>query len=229
MSKIPYAPAIGSIMYAMVCTRPDVSYALSVTSRYQGNPDECHWMTVKTILKYLRRTKDMFLVYGGEEELRVKGYTDASFQSDKDNFRSQSRYVFCLNGGAVSWKSSKQETVADSTTKSEYIAAFDAAKEAVWIKKFIAELEVVPSIADPIELYCDNNGAIAQAKEPRSHQRSKHILRRFHLIREIINRGDVKICRVSTNENIADPLTKPLTQQKHDQHNNSLGIRYMSD
>ncbi|XP_038697978.1 secreted RxLR effector protein 161-like [Tripterygium wilfordii] len=229
MSKIPYASAIGSIMYAMVCTRPDVSYALSVTSRYQGNPGECHWMAVKTILKYLRRTKDMFLVYGGEEELRVKGYTDASFQSDKDNFRSQSGYVFCLNGGAVSWKSSKQETVADSTTESEYIAASDAAKEAVWIKKFIAELEVVPSIADPIELYCDNNGAIAQAKEPRSHQRSKHILRRFHLIREIINRGDVKICRVSTNENIADPLTKPLTQQKHDQHNNSLGIRYMSD
>ncbi|XP_038711759.1 secreted RxLR effector protein 161-like [Tripterygium wilfordii] len=182
MSKIPYASAIGSIMYAMVCTRHDVSYALSVTSRYQGNPGACHWMAVKTILKYLRRTKDMFSVYGGEEELRVKGYTDASFLSDKDNFRSQSGYVFCLNGGAVSWKSSKQKTTADFTTESEYIAASDAAKEAVWIKKFIAELKDVPSIADPIELYCDNNGAIAQAKEPRSHQRSKHILRRFHLI-----------------------------------------------
>ena len=229
MSKIPYASAIGSIMYAMICTRPDVSYALSMTSRYQSNPGESHWTAVKNILKYLRRTKDAFLVFGGEDELVVRGYTDASFQSDKDDFRSQSGYVFCIGGGAVSWKSSKQETVADSTTESEYIAASDAAKEAVWIKKFITELGVVPSIVDPIELYCDNNGAIAQAKEPRSHQRSKHILRRYHLIREIIERGDVRICRTSTDSNIADPLTKPLTQQKHDSHSRSIGIRYMDD
>ena len=196
MSKVPYASAIGSIMYAMVCTRPDVSYALSMTSRYQSNPGEGHWTAVKNILKYLRRTKDSFLVYGGEEKLVVKGYTDASFQTDRDDTVSQSGFVFCLNGGAVSWKSSKQETVADSTMEAEYIAACEAAKEAVWIRKFIIDLGVVPSIADPIDLYCDNNGAIAQAKEPRSHSRSKHILRRFHLIREINERGDIHICKV---------------------------------
>ncbi|KAK8593699.1 hypothetical protein V6N12_045774 [Hibiscus sabdariffa] len=109
MSQIPYASAIGSIMYAMICTRPDLSYALSMTSRYQANP------------------------------------------------------------GVVSWKSSKQDTIVDSTIEAEYIAASEAAKEAVWIKKFISELGVVPSISDAIELHCDNNGAIAQAKEPRSH------------------------------------------------------------
>ncbi|KAK8621230.1 hypothetical protein V6N13_067671 [Hibiscus sabdariffa] len=229
MSQIPYASAIGSIMYAMICTRPDLLYALSMTSRYQANPGEGHWTAVKNILKYLRRTKDVFLVYGGEEELRIKGYTDASFQTDKDDSRSQSGFVFCLNGGAVSWKSSKQDTVADSTTEAEYIAASEAAKEAVWIKKFITELGVIPSIADAVDLYCDNNGAIAQAKEPRSHQRSKHILRRFHLIWEIIDRGDVEICKVHTDDNVADPLTKPLTQQKHDRHTESLGIRYVGD
>ncbi|KAK8619616.1 hypothetical protein V6N13_135898 [Hibiscus sabdariffa] len=228
MSQIPYASAIGSIMYAMICTRPDLSYALSI-SRYQANPGEGHWTAVKNILKYLRRTKDVFLVYGGEEELRIKGYTDASFQIDKDDSRSQSGFVFCLNGGAVSWKSSKQDTIADSTTEAKYIAASEAAKEAVWIKKFITELGVIPSISDAVDLYCDNNGAIAQAKEPRSHQRSKHILRRFHLIREIIDRGDVEICKVHTDDNIADPLTKPLAQQKHDRHTESLGIRYVSD
>ncbi|KAG8481234.1 hypothetical protein CXB51_025996 [Gossypium anomalum] len=146
-----------------------------------------------------------------------------------DDSRSQSSFVFCLNGGAVSWKSSKQSTVADSTTEAEYISASEAAKEAVWIKKFITELRVVPSISDAIELRCDNNGAIAQAKEPRSHQRSKHILGRYYLIREIIDRGDVEICREPTDDNIADPLTKPLTQQKHDHHTKSLGIRYISD
>ncbi|KAK8491402.1 hypothetical protein V6N11_073728 [Hibiscus sabdariffa] len=137
--------------------------------------------------KYLRRTKDLFLVYGGEEELGIKGYTDGSFQTDKDDSRSQSGFVFCLNGGPVSWKSSKQDTVADSKTEAEYIAASEATKEAVWIKNFISELGVVPSISDAIELYYDNNRAIAQAKETRSHQISKHILRRFHLIREIID------------------------------------------
>ncbi|KAK8506813.1 hypothetical protein V6N12_000384 [Hibiscus sabdariffa] len=229
MSQIPYASAIGSIMYAMICTRPDLSYALSMTSRYQANPGEGHWITVKNILKYLRRTKDVFLVYGGEEELGIKDYTDASFQTDKDDSRSQPGFVFCLNRGAVTWKSSKQDTIADSTTEAEYIAASKATKEAVWIKKFISELGVVPSISDVVGLYCDNNGVIVQAKEPRSHQRSKHILRRFNLIREIIDRGDVKICKVHTDDNIADPLTKPLAQQKHGRHTESLGIRYVSD
>ena len=103
ISKIPYASAIGSIMYAMLCTRPDVSHALSMTSRYQSAPGESHWTAVKNILKYFRRSKDTFLIYGGQEdELVVNGYTDASFQSDKDDFRSQSGIVFCLNGGAIS-------------------------------------------------------------------------------------------------------------------------------
>lgn len=229
MSAIPYASAVGSIMYAMLCTRPDVSYALSVASRYQSNPGEAHWVATKNILKYFRRTKDMFLVYGGVEELVVNGYTDASFQTDKDDFKSQSGYVFCLNGGVVSWKSSKQETVADSTTEAEYIAASEAAKEAVWIRKFVSELGIVPSATSPVDLYCDNSGAIAQAKEPRAHQKSKHILRRYHLIREIIDRGDVKICKVHMDLNIADPLTKALSQPKHEAHMSSMGIRYLHE
>ncbi|WVZ96608.1 hypothetical protein U9M48_042224 [Paspalum notatum var. saurae] len=170
MSEITYASAIGSIMYAMMCTRPDVSFALSVTSRYQSCPGEGHWIAVKNILKYLRRTKDLFLVFGGEEELTVNGYTDAGFQTDKDDSRSQAGFVFCLNGGAISWKSSKQDTVADSETEAEYIAASEAAKEAVWIEKFVSELGVVPSASYPLDLYCDNMGSIAQAKEPRSSQ-----------------------------------------------------------
>jgi hypothetical protein len=106
MSRVPYASAVGAIMYTMTCTRPDVAYALGVTSRYQANPGEEHWKVVKTILKYLRRTKDQFLIYG-DSELSLKGYTDASFASDKDDSKSISGYVFTLNGGSISWKSSK--------------------------------------------------------------------------------------------------------------------------
>lgn len=228
MSKIPYASAIGSIMYAMLCTRPDVAHSISVTSRYQSNPGEDHWKAVKNILKYLRRTKDIFLVFGGSE-LKIEGYTDSSFQSESDDSTSMSGYVFTLNGGAISWKSSKQSTTADSTAEAEYIAASEAAKEAVWMRKFVSELGVVPSIEEPIVLYCDNNAAIAQAKEPRSHKNSKHVLRRFHLIREIIERGDVKIERVDTHNNVADPLTKTLSQIHFDRHKEKMGIRYQCD
>ncbi|KAJ9543849.1 hypothetical protein OSB04_023556 [Centaurea solstitialis] len=228
MRLIPYASAIGSIMYAMLCTRPDVAYSISVTSRYQQNPGEAHWVAVKNILKYMRRTKEMFLVFGGsEDEISVTGYTDASFQTDKEDFRSQSGYVFTLNGGAISWKSSKQDTIADSTTEAEYIAASDAAKEAVWLRSFITDLRVVASISRPIDIYCDNSGAVAQAKEPREHHKSRHVLRKYHLIREIIGRGDVRICKIPTDENVADPLTKPLARAKHEGHTSSIGMQYL--
>ena len=102
MSIIPYASAIGSIMYAMLCTRPDVNLAVSLVGRYQSNPGKEHWIVVKNIRKYLKRTNDMFLVYGGDEELVVKGYVDASFDTDLDDSKSQTRYVYILNGGAAS-------------------------------------------------------------------------------------------------------------------------------
>jgi hypothetical protein len=102
MKNIPYASVIGYIMYDMICTRPYVSYALSMTSRHQANPDIAYWTAVKTILKYLRRTNDMFIIYGGEIELVVKGYIDANFQTDHDDLRLQSGFVFVLNCGVVS-------------------------------------------------------------------------------------------------------------------------------
>ena len=228
MDRIPYASAIGSIMYAMLCTRPDVSYALSSTSRYQSNPGEEHWIAVKTILKYLRRTQDMFLVYG-DGELKVTGYTDASFQTDHDDLKSQFGYLFILNGGAVVWKSFKQSTMADSTTETEYIAASETAKEAVWIRKFVEDLGVVPSVAGPIALHCDSTGAIAQAIEPRSHSKSKHVLRKYHLIREIIQRNEIVIEKIPSEDNVADPLTKAMPQDKHESHTRAIGLRTQSD
>ena len=129
MQNIPYASAIGSIMYAMLSTRPDVSHALSLTSRFQSDPGMEHWTAVKNILKYLRRTKDMFLVYGGcEEELVVKGYVDASFDTDPDDSKSQTGYVFMLNGGAVSWRSSKQSSVRSIYNGSGVYGCFGSGK-----------------------------------------------------------------------------------------------------
>ena len=118
-------------MYAMLCTRPDVCLAISLVGRYQSNPGVDHWTAVKNIRKYLKRTKDMFLIYGGDKELVVNGYIDASFDTDSDDSKSQSGYEFLLNVRAVSLCSSKQSVVAGSTCEAEYIAASEAANEGV--------------------------------------------------------------------------------------------------
>ncbi|GKE61543.1 hypothetical protein Tco_1511910 [Tanacetum coccineum] len=146
MQNVPYASAVGSIMYAVRCTRPDVAFAQNITSQFQQNPSDLHWTTVKNILKYLRNTKDMFLVYGGDlkRELKVFCYTDAGYLTDADDLKSQTRYVFVLNGGDVDWKSAKQSIFATSFAEAEYITAYDASKEAVWFRKFIFGLGVVP-------------------------------------------------------------------------------------
>ena len=118
MSKILYASIVGSIMYVIICTRLDIVYSLRVMSRYQSNADENHWKVVKTILKYLKNTKDQWLIYR-DFDLKLMRYTDFSFQSDHDDSKSMSRYIFILNGGAIYWKYFKQHTVADSACEVE--------------------------------------------------------------------------------------------------------------
>ena len=129
MSRIPYASAVGSLMYAMLCTRPDICYSVGVASRFQSNPGLQHWTAVKSILKYLRRTRNYMLVYSGSD-LKLTGYTDSDFQGDKDSRKSTAGSVFVLNGGSVVWRSVKQSCIADSTMEAEYVAATEAAKEA---------------------------------------------------------------------------------------------------
>ena len=181
---------------------------------------------MKSILKYLRRTKDVFLVFGGEDELSVRGYTDASFQTDKDDSRLQLGFVFCLNGGGSELEKFQARDSSRFDDRVRVYCTSEAAK-VVWIGKFVSVLGVVPSASSPVDFYCDNSGAIAQAEEPRSHQNFKHILWRYHLIHEIIDRGYVNICKVHTDLNIANPLTKPLPQPKHEAHPKAMGIRYL--
>ena len=170
----------------------------------------------------------MFLVYGGDKDLIVNGYIDASFDTDPDDSKSQTKYVFILNGGPVSWSSSKQSIVEGSTCEEEYIAASEAANEGVWMKEFISNLAVIPSASGPMRIFCDNTGAIALAKESRFHKRTKHIKRRFNSIRDLVQVGDIEICKIHTDLNVEDPLTKPLPRAKHDQHQSSMGVRFIT-
>ncbi|GJV08819.1 retrotransposon protein, putative, ty1-copia subclass [Tanacetum coccineum] len=230
MKKVPYASAVGSIMYVVRCTRPDVAFAQNLVSRYQQNPGKLHWVAVKHILKYLRNTRDMFLVYGGkpDTELNVTGFCDASWQCDKDDTKSQTGYVFVVNGGAVDWKSKKQTTIAMSATQAEYMAASEAAMEAVWIRKFVGDLGVMPSIKKPINMYCDNSAAIIFANDSGVMKGARHFLRRYHYVREQVESGEIKILKVHTDDNLADPFTKALPRGKVTDLANGIGLQLAS-
>ena len=184
-------------MYAMLCTRPDICYVVGMVSCYQSNLEPEHWNVVTYILKYLNRTKNYMLVYYGEN-LTPIGYTDLDFQSDKVSRKLTSSSVFILCGGAIVWRNVKQSYIANFTIEAEYVAACEVAKEAVWLRNFLMDLQVVPKAQEPMTLYCDNSGAVANSKEPRSHKRGKHIERRYHLLREIVHRGDIIVSKIDT-------------------------------
>nr|GEW05755.1 putative retrotransposon protein [Tanacetum cinerariifolium] len=156
--------------------------------------------------------------------LRVSYYTDAGYQTDADNLKSQTGYVFILNGGAVDWKSTKQSIFATSSTYAEYVAAFDASKEAVWIRKFISGLGIVPIIEEPISMYCDNTGAIAIAKDDRVTKSARHFRAKVQYLRETIKLGDVKIEKIDTYDNLANPFTKALAFPKHSELTRNIGL-----
>lgn len=210
MKKVPYASAVGSLMYAMVCTRPDIAHAVGVVSRFLSNPGKDHWQAVKWILRYLRGTSKVCLCYGGDEPV-LDGYTDADMAGDLDSRKSTSGYMMTFAGGAVSWQSRLQKCVALSTTEAEYIAATEASKELLWMKKFLHELGLKQ---DKFVLFCDSQSAIHLSKNPTFHAKSKHIEVRYHWIRDALEMKSFLIEKIHTDENGSDMMTKTLSVSK---------------
>ena len=132
MAKVPYASTIGSLMYVMVCTRPDIAQAVGAVSRYMNNPGKLHWEEVKWILRYLRGTTGKALCFKGGDTI-LTGYVDADLAGNVDIRRSTIGYVYTLGGTAVSWGSQLQKIVALFTTEAEYVAVTEASKEMVWL------------------------------------------------------------------------------------------------
>lgn len=222
MDKIPYANAIGSVMYVMVCTRPDLAFAISTLSRYMSNPGEYHWEALKWLLKYLKGTSDLGLMFcKGETEIQLKGFVDSDFAGNCDNRKSTSAYVFTVNNACVSWKSQLQKIVALSTTEAEYIAASDAVKEGIWLKNLLDEIGFSGNDAT---VYSDSQSAIHLSRNPVFHDRTKHIDVKFHFIRDIIEKEIIKIEKISTKCNPADMGTKILPLYKFKDCLNLLNI-----
>ncbi|GKD07096.1 retrotransposon protein, putative, ty1-copia subclass [Tanacetum coccineum] len=156
--------------------------------------------------------------------IMVSCYTNAGYMTDADDLKSQTGYVFVLNGGVVDWKSIKQSIFATSSAEAEYIAAYDASKESVWVRKFIFGLGIVPIIEEPIKMYCDNTRAIAIANELGITKGARHFRAQVHYLREVIEYGDIKLEKVHTYDNLADPFTKALAFPKHSKHTKNIGM-----
>ena len=210
MEYVPYASAIGSLMYAMVCTRPDISQAVSVVSRFMANPGKAHWEAVKWVLRYLKGTVDTGLCFG-VDTCDLSGFVDSDYAGDLDKRRSTTGYVFKINGAPVSWRSMLQATVALSTTEAEYMSIAEGVKEALWLWGLLNSLGIKQNCVD---LSCDSQSAIHLAKNQVHHARTKHIDVRYHFVRDVIEEGNISLLKVHTNENPADMLTKVVSGSK---------------
>ncbi len=220
MCDVLYIKAVGSLMWAMLGTRPDIAFAVQTVSRFSQNPGLAHWEAVKRIYRYLKGTRDLWLRYGGKEK-KLEGYVDADGSMAEDR-HAITGYAFLLNGGTVSWASKRQEIVSLSTTESEYVAATHGTKEAMWLRSLIAQ--VFSPIKDATTVYSDNQSAIALSQDHQYYARTKHIDVRFHFIRWVISEGTIQLVYCPTNAMVADALTKVLPSAKVKHFANELGL-----
>ncbi len=219
-----YQSMVGSLLYAAMATRPDIAQAVSVVSKFNANPNAAHLTAVKRILRYLKGTLNLALKYERSDSGTLIGYSDADWAGDQDDRRSTTGNVFLLGGGAVSWLSKKQSTVALSTAEAEYVALSQAAQECVWLRRLLSDLGMDVS---PVMILEDNQGAIAIAKNPVDHSRTKHIDIRYHYIRECVQNGQIQLQYCPTDDMKADILTKPLVRQKFVYLRSQIGLCFI--
>lgn len=202
---------IGSLMYAMLATRPDLCYAVSFLARYQTYADERLWKALKRVLRYIKGTVNYKLVYrkNGEEVLKV--FTDADWAGEKLDRKSTSGFIVKVFGCTVSWSSSKQQCVALSSTESEYVALAKGVAEGCWVKNLLNEVCIT---CNCFRVFVDNLSAIHIAKNPEQHKRLKHIDLKYHYIRDRVANNIVVLEHIDTNKQIADVLTKALSKER---------------
>jgi len=223
MSRVPYSNAIGSLMYAMVCTRPNLAYVVSIVSRFMHSPGKAHWEAVKWILRYLKDSPDLGLVFDQHraDPRGAVGNVDADYGGDLDRRRSLSACIFTLCRSAITWYSSLQAIAVMSTTEAEYIAATEGMKEAIWLRGLVSELGLQQ---DVLVIFCDNKSVVHLTRNSKYHSRTKHNEIKHHFIRDIVDTADIIVEKIHTTENPADMLTKPLPSAKIDHCLNLAGI-----
>ena len=208
---VPYREAVGSLLFLAMVSRPDIAYAVGVVSRYLDNYDKSHWNAVRRIMSYLKGTRDYGLLFprnNDSDTPMLVGFSDSDYAADVDTRRSTTGYLFMISGGCVTWSSKRQSIVTLSTTEAELVAACEACKEAIWLRKLLSDIE--HGCVKPTILNVDNQSSIRLIKNSEFHRRSKHIDVRYRYISEKLREGAVRPKYVSTYDQYVDIFTKVL-------------------
>jgi hypothetical protein len=224
----PYRSCVGKLSYAALITRPDIAVAVSYCSRYQQNPIHEHFVAIKRILRNIKGTQNLGIVFkaSGKNEFKLVGYSDADYGGCTETRKSTSGYCFLLCNGVISWRTCKQQCISTSTVESEYVALKYAVQEAVWLRRLLVELGFPQS--EPTTIHEDNQGCISLAKNPHDHSRTKHIDICYHYSRSKVKDGTIKLVFCRTNIMIADIFTKPLPLRRFQELTELLGMHHLS-
>jgi hypothetical protein len=232
--EVPYLNAIGALMYLANNTRPDIAFSVNLLARYSSAPTRRHWNGIKHILRYLRGTIDMGLLYKKIADPKLVGYADVGYTSDPHKARSQTGYVFTYGNTAISWRSTKQTLVATSSNHSEIIALHETSRECVWLRSMIQHIQESCGIKtikeNPTVIYEDNAACIAQIKDGYiKGDRTKHISPKFFSTHEFQKNGEIDVHQIRSNENLADLFTKSLPTKTFENLVHKIGLRRLKD
>ncbi|GJW43781.1 putative RNA-directed DNA polymerase [Tanacetum coccineum] len=225
MKRIPYASVVGSLTYAQVCTRPDISYICGMLGRFQSNPGLLHWKAAKKVLRYLQGTKVYKLTNTRSDTLEVIGYSDSDFAKCKDTSRSTLGYIFMLSGGPIYWKSKKQVLTMTSSMMAEYVSVYNATCQAMLLRNLITGLKIINSISRPLKIYCDNSAAVSFSNSNSSTGAGLYLDTKYLFVRERVEEQRICIEHIRTLEMLADPLTKGLPPKVFQGHVAKMGFR----
>ncbi|KAI5334699.1 hypothetical protein L3X38_024832 [Prunus dulcis] len=217
-----YRQIVGSLLY-LTTTRPDIMFASSLLAKFIHNPTRKHMGTAKRVLRYIQGTLDFGIEFIKGKSATLIGYCDSDWAGSEDDRRSTSGYAFTLGSGMFSWASIKQNTVALSTTEAEYVSVAEATSQAKWLRFVLEDFGEEQVEGTPI--LCDNTSAIAMAKNPVFHQKTRHISRKFHFIREAIQAKEIELIYCKTEDQIADILTKALSKDRFVYLRDLLGVK----
>jgi hypothetical protein len=210
-SPTEYRALVGSLQYLSL-TRLDIAFGTNKLAQFMQNPSTMHWLALKRLLRYLAGSCDKGIFISATAPLNFHAYSDADWAGDKDDYISTTGYLLYLGNTPISWSSRKQRSVARSSTEAEYKALADTASELLWVLSLFTELGHTPA-SGPV-IYCDNLGATHLSANPVFHSRMKHIALAYHFVRENVQRGRFRVSFVSTNDQLADILTKPLLRPR---------------
>ena len=220
-----YQAAIGSLNYAAVVSRPDLSVAVGMLSQHMVSPSAEHWSGVKRVLRYVKGTLDYglrFTATAQTSDFVLYGYSDADWAGCIETRKSTSGQVFRFGECTISWRSRKQSIVALSTTEAEYVSLCESAQEAVWLRRLLNDIGFVQGC--PTVIYEDNQGAMALSSNPKDHSRTKHIDIKYHYIRQTINEKHVIVQYCETGDMTADTLTKGLAKPGFEKFRSAMGV-----